>query len=1027
MSYPEPKENELSESVKKEIKEEIRNTDQSSQEISENYENATSSQVAGIMAAMSADSSKNTEDQQQVTRLKSIVSDYEEFYNSPRHSDEEYKWNHVERFQSKWPGVREEEGLEFLEALESAFEKEENLIGWRARAQMEDIFEERPEESTEAVKNLLEGEDDIRERVDEFFEVFWRKDDMPGNRRATSFFLASLYPERFVHYKYTEFKQFFEKFGLDLQHGFNSDNRSQHYLEVNEKAKDLLEKISIQDKDLWHVQDLIYYFSVYWMPDEIEEVLDNIYSRGMGTYTRLFTLKCFFEKQEDGSVPKEELDEYILSQAKKQNVPGKNPYSYKQNGNNVFSNYDPFTRTGDRYEVKEEYRDYIVAMAHYVEDLWENVSEVNYWQVAPGQNAKNWGKMNEEGIMAVGYKEFPDLSEVESKDELKNIANEVKDWTKSRIPHHVSNLWKFLQIEEGDKIIANKGKRAVVGMGQVKNNYYYEERSDKFPHRIDVEWVKTGEEKIPTNHEFGRTVSRISDMKYEQIIKSYEGKDIEKYFWITAPSELNLKQMSRGDTFFYSKWSDKEHKRRNSGRIDSAEPRDQVLLYESGPEKEVAAEFEIKGGLHKEDHEERGSVEGITLEFRNRVEGIPWEKVKSLPSMENSELVSNDLNSAVYELSELQYKEITAVGEKQEETRNLEKFISSPNFSIDIPNELYFENESDLRNEISASLNSGKNIIFTGPPGTGKTKLAKSISKQVSEEESENSVDEVEGSVFTTATADWTAFDTIGGYMPSQGNGNELEFNPGQFLKCFRKESGEVTNKWLVIDEINRSDIDKAFGQLFSVLSGDSVELPYKKDGHVKLEKVDEDDDTEEIERNEDIYPITDSWRLIATMNTYDKTSLYDMSYAFMRRFNFIHVGVPELKTEEGYNFSLLNPEIDENYASVWNSEEVLEENDFYKDLTALWHEVNRQRDIGPSIIKDIIDFVDSHPGNMKTALAQAVNSLILPQFEGLRREKQEQFIKELKMHSENDLIGVNDSLVEEKAVNMFSISLDDE
>jgi len=40
----------------------------------------------------------------------------------------------------------------------------------------------------------------------------------------------------------------------------------------------------------------------------------------------------------------------------------------------------------------------------------------------------------------------------------------------------------------------------------------------------------------------------------------------------------------------------------------------------------------------------------------------------------------------------------------------------------------------------------------------------------------------------------------------------------------------------LVIDELNRADIDKAFGQLFTVLSGQSVQLPYTKDNNEEVE-----------------------------------------------------------------------------------------------------------------------------------------------------------------------------------------------
>ena len=175
-----------------------------------------------------------------------------------------------------------------------------------------------------------------------------------------------------------------------------------------------------------------------------------------------------------------------------------------------------------------------------------------------------------------------------------------------------------------------------------------------------------------------------------------------------------------------------------------------------------------------------------------------------------------------------------------------------------------------------ASLRAGKHLLLGGPPGTGKTTLAEALCRAVVSTNYD----------VTTATADWTTFDTIGGYLPHESG---LKFVPGVVLRSLR------TNGWLVIDEVNRADIDKAFGPLFTVLSGGEGSagrtsvLPYTtSDGKPVTIKW-----SSRSSSTEGVFTITPSWRLVGTLNVSDKASLFRLSFAFLRRFAVIDVPLP--------------------------------------------------------------------------------------------------------------------------------------
>ncbi len=202
-----------------------------------------------------------------------------------------------------------------------------------------------------------------------------------------------------------------------------------------------------------------------------------------------------------------------------------------------------------------------------------------------------------------------------------------------------------------------------------------------------------------------------------------------------------------------------------------------------------------------------------------------------------------------------------------------------------IKEKLIFENFDSLINQIISAIHLNKNVMLMGPPGTGKTEIIKKICEII---KNKNLID---GYEITTATADWTTFDLIGGYVPDS-NGS-LKFQEGQLLRCISNDKSK-RNKWLIIDEINRSDIDKAFGPIFTVLSGQPVELSFNYNNKpIKIHKP-EKEFKYQFSKDHFNYWIPKNWRLFATMNTYDKSSLYEMSYAFMRRFVFVYVGIPK-------------------------------------------------------------------------------------------------------------------------------------
>ncbi|MDI3285273.1 AAA family ATPase [Polyangium sp. 15x6] len=224
-----------------------------------------------------------------------------------------------------------------------------------------------------------------------------------------------------------------------------------------------------------------------------------------------------------------------------------------------------------------------------------------------------------------------------------------------------------------------------------------------------------------------------------------------------------------------------------------------------------------------------------------------------------------------------------------------------------------------------ASLNAGKHVIFTGPPGCGKSKLAIALAQMVRNAEP----------VIATASPAWTAGDLVGRYLPRR-DGKGLEFKPGFFLRAVE------SNRCLVIDEFNRANIDQCFGELFAVFAGDPVELPFEQaledtvgpmaavpatktvDGMAAVDGAGATGDSDgnaitvpKEPRHATVrilpttytrrhgarpeeegvayrdYKVSPEFRLVGTMNDADRAQLHQLSFALLRRFDILRVEAP--------------------------------------------------------------------------------------------------------------------------------------
>ena len=291
--------------------------------------------------------------------------------------------------------------------------------------------------------------------------------------------------------------------------------------------------------------------------------------------------------------------------------------------------------------------------------------------------------------------------------------------------------------------------------------------------------------------------------------------------------------------------------------------------------------------------------------------------------------------------------------------------------------------------EIINALSSGSHVILAGPIGTGKTELARTIPKLFWS---------TEGGYYSdiyTATADWNTQDVIGGIVPKMKNDQVIyKIQDGCVTESVRKnwigekrasktiDGHAYSGVWATIDEFNRADIDKAFGQLFTALRTRQMKIP-----------------TDSINRTTDSLKIPKDFRIIGTLNTSDKHYLFPLSDALKSRFALIEIDVPDKKFKDNEVFYAFRNAADSleivnyNQLTLDVQNKIIQPGENQQLFSKIYEAYNildfvRQfHKLGTAILKIIYQNLlsgNNSQFDLNESLDNSINSVIIPQLEKL-------------------------------------------
>ncbi len=499
-------------------------------------------------------------------------------------------------------------------------------------------------------------------------------------------------------------------------------------------------------------------------------------------------------------------------------------------------------------------------------------NNIKYWLYSAGEKSYKWDEFYKDGIMAIGWDYLGDLTKYSSQAE---IADKItKEESKTEYPKNDSKAnWEFAkEMQVGDIVYVKKGLQdALIGRGIVKSDYIYDTNRNEYKSTRKVDWTHNGTYDVDFNvldikQWNQKTLTEISQSKYKDFCLKIE------------------------DVFMKKQLGEKS----NNSQVNI--PLNQILYGPPGTGKTFSVGEYITDivrqnpGLKADNEEQR---------INDVVRDLSWYSAIGLSMYQNGK-------HKKYKVADLMEQKIIKVFSLTRENKNIRAALWAQ-MQMHTPSDCQTVNYTNRQAPFIFEKNNNSEWSLTED---GIRFIEENLADQLEFLNAKNSQRKIEDFYkFITFHQSYSYEEFIEGIKPKINNDDDnstisYEYNRGIFKEICQQANSDPSNNYLlIIDEINRGNISKIFGELITLIEPDKRVVP-------NGERIFENTKT----KNEELvvtlpytkskFGVPSNLYILGTMNTSDR-SIASIDIALRRRFKFLEM-MPkrELVADFGINFA---------------------------------------------------------------------------------------------------------------------------